>query len=70
MPIARTVPSDATPWWDESARVPKLTVVAHMGNRHLKDYMVATEGAVEEFFPHEMTHIACEAECYALFFGT
>jgi len=30
----------------------------HMNNQHLKDYMVATEGAVEEFTLTEMTHIA------------
>lgn len=31
---------------------------AHMGNQHLKDYMTATEGAVEEFTLNEMTRIA------------
>ncbi len=31
---------------------------AHMGNQHLKDYMAATEGAVEEFTVNEMTQIA------------
>lgn len=31
---------------------------AHMENQHLKDYMTATEGAVEEFTLHEMTQIA------------
>lgn len=31
---------------------------AHMGTRHLQDYMTATEGAVEEFVLNEMTHIA------------
>ncbi len=30
----------------------------HMGNEHLKEYMAATEGAVEEFLLYEMTHIA------------
>lgn len=30
----------------------------HMGNQHLKDYMTATEGAVEEFTLNEMTQIA------------
>lgn len=29
----------------------------HMGNQHLKDYMDATDGAVEEFTLNEMTHI-------------
>jgi quinol monooxygenase YgiN len=29
----------------------------HMGNQHLKDYMAATEGAVEEFTLNEMTKI-------------
>lgn len=29
----------------------------HMENQHLKDYMAATEGAVEDFTLHEMTHI-------------
>lgn len=29
----------------------------HMGNRHLKDYMEATEGAIEAFTVLEMTHI-------------
>ncbi len=28
---------------------------AHMGNKHLSDYMKATEGAVEEFVVNEMT---------------
>jgi quinol monooxygenase YgiN len=28
---------------------------AHMGSQHLKDYMAATEGAVEEFVLNEMT---------------
>ncbi|GLS91899.1 antibiotic biosynthesis monooxygenase [Psychromonas marina] len=31
---------------------------AHMGNQHLADYMVATEGAVVEFTVNEMTQIA------------
>ncbi|WP_076538261.1 putative quinol monooxygenase [Shewanella sp. UCD-KL21] len=31
---------------------------AHMGNAHLAEYMVATEGAVEQFILNEMTHIA------------
>ncbi|MDR9826236.1 putative quinol monooxygenase [Vibrio sp. FNV 38] len=30
----------------------------HMGNQHLADYMIATEGAVEQFILNEMTHIA------------
>jgi quinol monooxygenase YgiN len=30
----------------------------HMGNQHLKDYMAATEGAVEEFVLNEMTYLA------------
>lgn len=30
----------------------------HMVNKHLADYLVATEGAVEEFIVSEMTHIA------------
>lgn len=30
----------------------------HMGNQHLKDYMAATDGAVEEFTLNEMTQIA------------
>lgn len=30
----------------------------HMGNKHLKEYMDATEGAVEEFTLNEMTQIA------------
>ena len=30
----------------------------HMSNDHLKAYMEATDGAVEEFILHEMTHIA------------
>ena len=29
----------------------------HMGNDHLKEYMAATEGAVEEFTLNEMTRI-------------
>jgi len=31
---------------------------AHMNNQHLKDYLAATEGAVEVFTLHEMTHLA------------
>ena len=31
---------------------------AHMNNQHLKDYMAATDGAVEVFTLHEMTHLA------------
>lgn len=31
---------------------------AHMNNQHLKDYLEATEGAVENFTVNEMTHIA------------
>jgi len=31
---------------------------AHMDNQHLKDYLDATEGAVEEFTVNEMTQIA------------
>lgn len=30
----------------------------HMANTHLKQYMIATEGAVEQFILNEMTHIA------------
>lgn len=30
----------------------------HMNNQHLKDYLEATEGAVEKFTVNEMTHIA------------
>jgi quinol monooxygenase YgiN len=30
----------------------------HMGNKHLAEYMAATEGAVEEFILNEMTQIA------------
>ena len=29
----------------------------HMNAQHLKDYMAATEGAVEEFTLNEMTHL-------------
>ena len=29
----------------------------HMNNKHLADYMRATEGAIEDFSVHEMTHI-------------
>ena len=31
---------------------------AHMNMPHLKDYMAATDGAVEAFTLHEMTHLA------------
>lgn len=31
---------------------------AHMGAQHLKDYLKATDGAVDEFTLHEMTRIA------------
>ncbi|WP_096087649.1 putative quinol monooxygenase [Agaribacterium haliotis] len=30
----------------------------HMNNEHLKQYMAATDGAVEQFTLNEMTHIA------------
>ncbi len=30
----------------------------HMGNKHLSEYMAATEGAVEDFILNEMTVIA------------
>lgn len=30
---------------------------AHMSNQHLKDYRAATDGAVEVFTLHEMTHL-------------
>ena len=30
----------------------------HMNNKHLKDYMAATEGSVEDFTLYEMTQIA------------
>ncbi len=30
----------------------------HMGNKHLAEYMAATEGAVEEFTLNEMSQIA------------
>ena len=30
----------------------------HMNNQHLKDYMAATDGMVEDFTLNEMTHIA------------
>jgi quinol monooxygenase YgiN len=30
----------------------------HMNNKHLAEYIQATEGAVEEFIVHEMNHIA------------
>ncbi|NES24956.1 MAG: antibiotic biosynthesis monooxygenase [Symploca sp. SIO3E6] len=29
----------------------------HMNNQHIKDYMAATDGAVEVFTLHEMTHL-------------
>jgi quinol monooxygenase YgiN len=29
----------------------------HMGNQHLQDYLAATEGSVEVFTLHEMTHL-------------
>lgn len=29
----------------------------HMGGQHLKDYLAATDGAVEEFTIHEMTKV-------------
>lgn len=29
----------------------------HMNNQHLKDYKAATDGAVEAFTLHEMTHL-------------
>jgi quinol monooxygenase YgiN len=31
---------------------------AHMGNKHLADYVAATDGAVEEFILNEMTVIS------------
>lgn len=31
---------------------------AHVNSQHLKDYMAATEGSVEDFTLNEMTHIA------------
>lgn len=31
---------------------------AHMENEHLKEYMKATQGAVDEFILNEMTYIA------------
>jgi len=31
--------------------------LAHMEQQHLKDYAAATEGAVENFTLHEMTHL-------------
>jgi len=31
---------------------------AHMDAQHLKDYLAATDGAVDQFTVHEMTHIA------------
>lgn len=30
---------------------------SHMGNKHLKDYMTATDGAVDEFTFFEMSYI-------------
>ncbi len=30
----------------------------HMASQHLRDYMAATEGAIEEFTLNEMTHLA------------
>ncbi|MEL6493878.1 MAG: putative quinol monooxygenase [Cyanobacteria bacterium J06623_7] len=30
----------------------------HMNNKHLKDYMAATEGSIEDFTLYEMTQIA------------
>ena len=29
----------------------------HINNQHLKDYLAATDGAVEAFTVHEMTHL-------------
>jgi quinol monooxygenase YgiN len=29
----------------------------HMGNKHLKEYMLATEGLVDEFTLNEMSHL-------------
>ncbi len=31
--------------------------LAHMDNQHLKDYIIATEGAIEQFIVNEMTQI-------------
>lgn len=31
---------------------------SHMSNQHLKDYMAATDGMVEDFTLNEMSHIA------------
>lgn len=31
---------------------------AHVNNQHLEDFRAATEGAIDEFTLHEMTHIA------------
>lgn len=31
---------------------------AHAGSKHMADYVKATEGAVDEFIIHKMTHIA------------
>lgn len=36
----------------------KKHLEAHLNNRHLQDYLAATEGAVEEFSINEMTRIA------------
>ena len=30
----------------------------HMSSQHIKDYMAATDGAIEDFTLHEMTHLA------------
>ncbi len=30
---------------------------AHMNSQHLKDYLAATDGAIEVFTLHEMTHL-------------
>lgn len=32
--------------------------LTHMENQHLKDYLVATEGAIESFVLNEMTEVA------------
>ncbi len=39
--------------WESSEVLQK-----HLGAQHFKDFMAATEGAVEEFTVNEMTHIA------------
>ncbi len=31
---------------------------AHMNAPHLQDYIAATEGAIEDFVVHQMTHLA------------